>query len=42
MIDDCTPGFEGFEDLVPTKRFRGLAALVEAFDPVSLLGVDIL
>lgn len=42
LIEDCTPGFEGFDDLVPTKRFRGLAALVVALEPLSLLGVVIL
>jgi hypothetical protein len=26
LIDDWTPGFEGLEDLLPTKRLRGLDA----------------
>jgi len=34
---DCIPGFDGLADLLPTKRFRGLAALVDPVEP----GVDV-
>jgi hypothetical protein len=38
LIDDWTPGFEGLEDLLPTKRLRGLAAPFE-FDSPTLADI---
>jgi len=38
LIDDWTPGFEGLEDLLPTKRLRGLAAPFE-FDSPTLIDI---
>lgn len=38
LIDDWTPGLEGLEDLLPTKRLRGLATPFE-FDSLTLADI---
>lgn len=44
LIADVTPGFEGLEDLLPTKRLRGFAALVAlgVFEALPELAVDMI